>query len=84
MWLIVKLLYCGGDPNCSQLGLLPTNASVTPKQGGWKISQTSRPEETVGSTIQSTTERELQVHAVDGPSGKAVESLAGNCLVARA
>ena len=39
----------------------------------------TRPEEAPGtsSSNQAATERELQAHAVDGPTGKAVESLAG-------
>ena len=39
----------------------------------------TRPEEAPGtsSSTQAATERELQAHAVDGPTGKAVESLAG-------
>eukprot|EP00731_Ephydatia_muelleri_P024253 Em0016g524a len=78
VWLIVKLLYCGSDPNCSQLGLLPTNSSAVQRSGVWKTSVSMRPEEAPGtsSSTQAATERELQAHAVDGPTGKAVESLA--------
>ena len=83
VWLIVKLLYCGSDPNCSPLGLLPTNVPVAPKQGSWRVSQFGRPEGIPTSTSQGAAEREQQLHATDGPSGKAVESLAGNCLLAQ-
>lgn len=40
-WLILKLLYCGGNSDCSRLGLIQTNVHVPPRySAGSRLSTT--------------------------------------------